>query len=68
MGSAAELWQFADPESEISKRYQHALEVVVSYGARVTVSEKNVFHLIPSRLLALADTKYRSTLAVSMIN
>ncbi|OTA93345.1 hypothetical protein M434DRAFT_395756 [Hypoxylon sp. CO27-5] len=36
MGSAAELWQFADPESEISKRYQHALEVVVSYGARVT--------------------------------
>ncbi|OTA66726.1 hypothetical protein K449DRAFT_391187 [Hypoxylon sp. EC38] len=36
MGSAAELWQFADPESEISKRYQHALEIVVSYGARVT--------------------------------
>ncbi|KAI1375940.1 hypothetical protein F4677DRAFT_421357 [Hypoxylon crocopeplum] len=36
MGSAAELWQFADPESEISKRYQHALEVVVGYGARVT--------------------------------
>lgn len=36
MGSAAELWQFADPESVISKRYQHALEVVVSYGARVT--------------------------------
>ncbi|KAI0883424.1 uncharacterized protein GGS22DRAFT_166949 [Annulohypoxylon maeteangense] len=36
MGSAAELWQFADPESEISKRYQHALEVVVAYGARLT--------------------------------
>ncbi|KAI1144124.1 hypothetical protein F5Y05DRAFT_363724 [Hypoxylon sp. FL0543] len=36
MGSAAELWQFADPESEISKRYQHAVEVVVSYGARIT--------------------------------
>ncbi|KAI2471651.1 hypothetical protein F4781DRAFT_386194 [Annulohypoxylon bovei var. microspora] len=36
MGSAAELWQFADPESEISKRYQNALEVVVSYGARLT--------------------------------
>lgn len=38
MGSAAELWQFADPESEMSKRYQHAVEEVVSYGARVTVS------------------------------
>ncbi|KAH9906138.1 hypothetical protein F4778DRAFT_724748 [Xylariomycetidae sp. FL2044] len=36
MGSAAELWQFGDPESEISKRYRHALEVVVNYGARVT--------------------------------
>ncbi|KAI0844162.1 hypothetical protein F5Y00DRAFT_249349 [Daldinia vernicosa] len=36
MGSAAELWQFADPESEISKRYQHALEAVVNYGARIT--------------------------------
>ncbi|KAI5928698.1 hypothetical protein F4810DRAFT_644948 [Camillea tinctor] len=36
MGSAAELWQFADPESEISKRYEHALEVVVNYGGRIT--------------------------------
>ncbi|KAI5864601.1 hypothetical protein GGS23DRAFT_560978 [Durotheca rogersii] len=36
MGTAAELWQFADPESEISKRYQHALEAVIGYGARVT--------------------------------
>ncbi|CAJ2506946.1 Uu.00g081320.m01.CDS01 [Anthostomella pinea] len=36
MGTAAELWQFADPESEITKRYEHALQVVVNYGARVT--------------------------------
>ncbi|KAK5629780.1 hypothetical protein RRF57_005495 [Xylaria bambusicola] len=36
MGSAAELWQFADPESEISKRYEHALKTVVNYGARIT--------------------------------
>ncbi|KAI1107272.1 hypothetical protein F4804DRAFT_298233 [Jackrogersella minutella] len=35
MGSAAELWQFADPESELSKRYRNALEAVVSYGARI---------------------------------
>lgn len=38
MGSAGELWQFADPESEISKRYRQALEAVINYGARVTVS------------------------------
>lgn len=36
MGSAAELWQFADPESEISKRLEHALQVVLEHGARVT--------------------------------
>lgn len=36
MGSAAELWQFADSESEISKRYEHALKIVVEYGARIT--------------------------------
>ncbi|KAI0448134.1 hypothetical protein F4803DRAFT_496800 [Xylaria telfairii] len=36
MGSAAELWQFADPESEISKQYEHALKTVVNYGARIT--------------------------------
>jgi len=38
MGSAAELWQFANPESELSKRYEHALKTVVDYGARITVS------------------------------
>ncbi|GAP89308.1 hypothetical protein SAMD00023353_3700420 [Rosellinia necatrix] len=36
MGTAAELWQFADPGSEISKRYEHALKTVVEYGARIT--------------------------------
>ena len=36
MGSAAELWQFADPASEISKRYEHSLQVLLGYGARIT--------------------------------
>ncbi|KAI8634909.1 hypothetical protein F5Y19DRAFT_410829 [Xylariaceae sp. FL1651] len=36
MGSAAELWQFADPESEVSRRYEHSLKLVVDYGARIT--------------------------------
>ncbi|KAI0867003.1 hypothetical protein F4860DRAFT_456027 [Xylaria cubensis] len=36
MGSAAELWQFADPKSEISKRYEHALKTVVDHGGRIT--------------------------------
>lgn len=36
MGSAAELWQFSDPESEISKRLEHSLQVALNYGTRVT--------------------------------
>ncbi|KAI1268534.1 hypothetical protein F5Y18DRAFT_375745 [Xylariaceae sp. FL1019] len=36
MGSAAELWQFAEPKSEISQRYEHSLKAVIDYGARVT--------------------------------
>ena len=36
MGSAAELWQFSDPESEVSKRYEHSLRVVLERGTRIT--------------------------------
>lgn len=36
MGSAAELWQFADPASEISQRLEHAAKIVLEHGVRVT--------------------------------
>ncbi|KAF5000716.1 hypothetical protein FGRMN_1557 [Fusarium graminum] len=36
MGSAAELWDFGDPESDNSRRFEHALKRVVDHGARVT--------------------------------
>jgi len=36
MGSAAELWEFGDAESEISKRLEQALQVVLEFGTRVT--------------------------------
>lgn len=36
MGSAAELWEFADPQSEVSKRLEASMKVVLSYGARLT--------------------------------
>ncbi|CAK7216608.1 hypothetical protein SBRCBS47491_002885 [Sporothrix bragantina] len=35
MGSAGELWDFANPESEVSKRYEHALKTALDYGVRV---------------------------------
>ncbi len=36
MGSAAELWAFADPQSEVSQRLETSIKTVLSYGARLT--------------------------------
>jgi hypothetical protein len=35
-GSAGELFEFADPESVVSKRYEDSLRVAVKYGVRIT--------------------------------
>jgi hypothetical protein len=35
-GSAGELFEFADPESVVSKRYEDSLRVALKYGVRVT--------------------------------
>ncbi|KAI1464761.1 uncharacterized protein F4812DRAFT_441948 [Daldinia caldariorum] len=60
MGTAAELWQFADPESEVSKRYQHAVEAVVNYGARITYIGSIDDQLVPmdSAIYAPASHPY----------
>ncbi|KAK3340352.1 hypothetical protein B0H65DRAFT_472073 [Neurospora tetraspora] len=36
MGSAAELWEFGDPQREVSKKLEAAVKAVLSYGARIT--------------------------------
>lgn len=36
MGSAAELWEFADPQSEVSKRLEASVKAVLNHGARIT--------------------------------
>jgi UDP-2,3-diacylglucosamine pyrophosphatase LpxH len=36
MGSAAELWEFADPQSEVSKRLEASIKTVLKHGARIT--------------------------------
>ncbi|KKF94565.1 hypothetical protein CFO_g3099 [Ceratocystis platani] len=36
MGSAGELWEFSNPESEISQRLEAALRSVLQFGARIT--------------------------------
>lgn len=36
MGSAAELWDFGNPESDHSKRFEAALKHALDYGVRIT--------------------------------
>jgi hypothetical protein len=36
MGSAAELWEFSNPDSEVSKRLEFSIKAVLDYGARIT--------------------------------
>lgn len=36
MGAAAELWDLANPVSEVSQRYSAALKEVLDYGVRIT--------------------------------
>ena len=35
-GSAGELFDFADPESVVSKRYEDSLRIALQYGVRIT--------------------------------
>lgn len=36
MGTAAELWEFSNSESEVSRRYESALKRILTYGVRIT--------------------------------
>lgn len=36
MGTAAELWELANSESEVSKKYETALKRILGHGARIT--------------------------------
>ncbi|CCC05872.1 unnamed protein product [Sordaria macrospora k-hell] len=60
MGSAAELWEFGDPQSEVSKRLETAVKAVLSYGARITYIGSIDDQLVPleSAIYALAHHPY----------
>jgi len=36
IGSAAELWAFSNPESDVSQRYEQAVKEILAYGVRIT--------------------------------
>ncbi|KAB5570110.1 hypothetical protein GE09DRAFT_1283273 [Coniochaeta sp. 2T2.1] len=47
MGSAAELWEFSNFESEISKRLEASMKTVLNHGARVTLIGSLDDQLVP---------------------
>ncbi|KAK1751630.1 hypothetical protein QBC47DRAFT_390595 [Echria macrotheca] len=47
MGTAAELWEFSDPESEVSKRLEASIKVVLAYGTRITYIGSMDDQLVP---------------------
>jgi hypothetical protein len=54
MGSAAELWEFADPESEVSKRLEASTKAVLGYGARITYIGSIDDQLVPMEVCPAA--------------
>lgn len=47
MGSAAELWEFSNPQSEISKRLEASVKAVLDAGARITFVGSMDDQLVP---------------------
>jgi len=47
MGTAAELWEFSDPQSEVSKRLEASIKAVLAYGTRITYIGSMDDQLVP---------------------
>lgn len=47
MGSAAELWEFSKPDSEISQKLEASVKAVLNYGARITYVASIDDQLVP---------------------
>lgn len=58
MGNAAELWQFSNPDSEVSKRYEAALKDILEYGVRMTFIGSIDDQLVPLEVWTLDRIEY----------
>jgi hypothetical protein len=47
MGSAAELWEFSTPQSDISKRLEASVKAVLNHGARISFTGSIDDQLVP---------------------
>ncbi|TVY84228.1 Uncharacterized protein LSUE1_G000542 [Lachnellula suecica] len=58
--SATELFEFANPESPVSKRYEDSLRVVLKYGVRITYCGSLDDQVVPmeSAIFTTADHPY----------
>jgi hypothetical protein len=55
MGSAAELWEFSNSESEISKRLEASMKAVLNHGARVTLVGSLDDQLVPLEVRSVSS-------------
>ena len=56
MGSANELWEFANPESEVSQRLEAATKTVLNHGAKITYVGSIDDQLVPMEVREMCDT------------
>ena len=54
MGSVAELWEFGDPQSSNSQRFEACLKRVVDFGARITFVGSIDDQLVPMEVSSSA--------------
>lgn len=64
MGSAAELWEFGNPQSAISRRFETALKRILDYGARVTFIGSIDDQLVPMEVCLACPLIPKSVLLV----
>lgn len=63
MGSAAELWEFANSESEVSRKYEASLKDILAHGVRITYVGSIDDQLVPIEVRVATATPVRKTQA-----
>lgn len=64
MGSASELWEFGDPKSQNSMRFEAAMKRVLDYGVRITFVGSIDDQVVPMEV----SVEFSFTLDISLTN
>lgn len=67
IGSAVELWDFGNPQSQNSQRFETALQTVLDYGARITFVGSIDDQVVPMEVSCSSPISYRLWLTSTLI-